>query len=695
MIVKFSTPFSFETQPMTRSQKACERIDDYFFLKGRKACIFVENKSGKAQYATLHHMTSPWYMTALKVLSYFTIICPLVMLLAKAIARLLMPITTLKNKVESLTAAPIFTSAQKLDLSPLNKFVPISVLSLSKDPTVHNPTASAQIQSVPTPTLHQSLLANVISSATLLKSPQLASQAPFIPSSLAPTSSAAGTPTLAPIEQVFLATPLSPVLQASSTFEEPSTSVAVVSLKTQLEECCDDLWNDMPMLGPLAATLMKMLPVDRKWLLECAKRDFFYGTAISSELQNEITTTLESIYKPSTYALDVKITKTPPTKIASSDLLFITLLVVTAPLYKSDLDDCIPFKKLLNQIEIETISDQFHLKLPDSFSMEDFLADKLSLVAAVAAFKDLFFPGYFGSFDDFYTLAITLRSTNIYEQYQRKNEMLKQSTAQTAVSMIVNSWRHVVIEDQLAILEKDRVLEIQQKISTNVTDDILTDRLANIVHDFKSLSSFVMLYEETVPLSDIVWVAELCCICELNILESNLAFVRKLISSFRDGLTSIEDVIAEKQSIMAILAAVSNISLSKIPYDSVDFFHLFIGLKQISILDAKNLNVTPDFSDNRHLESLWIEDCAKFLAPPNVANCPKLKELYLRRNGLVDAPDLRNNTDLRTLRLDHNNISIAPLLPDAKIFGPDDYTIKRNSLDDVEKDKVRAAGGLC
>ena len=85
--INFCTPVSFGYQAETLSQSFLEFADDYFFFGGDKAVVQFGYVEGESLGVELVHADASWVSTALKVISYFTIILPTVLLIAKCILR--------------------------------------------------------------------------------------------------------------------------------------------------------------------------------------------------------------------------------------------------------------------------------------------------------------------------------------------------------------------------------------------------------------------------------------------------------------------------------------------------------------------------------------------------------------------------------------------------------------------------------
>lgn len=107
--ISFCTAIHYGSFAVTSTQKNQENIDDYFYLTGKKACVISTDLMQKCDTTRLVPLKLSFFLTLLKIVSYLTVICPLIMLLAKAINR-----TLLKHKVilfdrptESILAKPL------------------------------------------------------------------------------------------------------------------------------------------------------------------------------------------------------------------------------------------------------------------------------------------------------------------------------------------------------------------------------------------------------------------------------------------------------------------------------------------------------------------------------------------------------------------------------------------------------------
>jgi len=84
--INFFTPVHFGNQSITCHQAMQETVDDYFYLGGKKASV-IDAQDSKMKVVLLEK-SPPFLNTCLKVLSYFTLIIPTLMLIAKTILRM-------------------------------------------------------------------------------------------------------------------------------------------------------------------------------------------------------------------------------------------------------------------------------------------------------------------------------------------------------------------------------------------------------------------------------------------------------------------------------------------------------------------------------------------------------------------------------------------------------------------------------
>ena len=84
--INFFTPVTYGNQPKTCSQSAREFVDNYFYLRGKKATVI--DAQDPASKVVLLQKTTPCLLTCLKVITYLTLIIPLLFLITKAFLRL-------------------------------------------------------------------------------------------------------------------------------------------------------------------------------------------------------------------------------------------------------------------------------------------------------------------------------------------------------------------------------------------------------------------------------------------------------------------------------------------------------------------------------------------------------------------------------------------------------------------------------
>jgi hypothetical protein len=86
MKINFFTAIHYNNNP-SFSQKWLERVDDYFYLKGKKIQV-VKGIHRKTEEAVIEiDFSCPWVKTILKIISWFTGVIPLAFFLAKVILR--------------------------------------------------------------------------------------------------------------------------------------------------------------------------------------------------------------------------------------------------------------------------------------------------------------------------------------------------------------------------------------------------------------------------------------------------------------------------------------------------------------------------------------------------------------------------------------------------------------------------------
>ncbi len=85
--VGFFTAVSFGSLTETCAQSALETVDSYFYLGGKKACVIAGRVQNGKEDIVLAEGDSSCFLSALKVMSYFTIIIPVLALIVKAVLR--------------------------------------------------------------------------------------------------------------------------------------------------------------------------------------------------------------------------------------------------------------------------------------------------------------------------------------------------------------------------------------------------------------------------------------------------------------------------------------------------------------------------------------------------------------------------------------------------------------------------------
>lgn len=88
--VGFFTAVSFGDQPKSCTESLLETVDSYFYLgiwDSKKACVIAPQPQASSREAVLIEDSPAFVVTALKVISYLTIILPVVLLMVKAVLR--------------------------------------------------------------------------------------------------------------------------------------------------------------------------------------------------------------------------------------------------------------------------------------------------------------------------------------------------------------------------------------------------------------------------------------------------------------------------------------------------------------------------------------------------------------------------------------------------------------------------------
>ena len=85
--VSFFTAINFGDQPKSPTQSLLQTVDSYFYLGGRKACVIPGHSQQGSEGTILKDNSPAFFITAIKVISYATVILPAIMLLAKVVLR--------------------------------------------------------------------------------------------------------------------------------------------------------------------------------------------------------------------------------------------------------------------------------------------------------------------------------------------------------------------------------------------------------------------------------------------------------------------------------------------------------------------------------------------------------------------------------------------------------------------------------
>jgi hypothetical protein len=86
--LSFLTPVTYGNAAKTSKQSALELVDDYFYLGGRKAQVLQGVTKDGVEIAMLTDVPTSMVRTAIKVLTYLTIVLPAVLLFVKALLRM-------------------------------------------------------------------------------------------------------------------------------------------------------------------------------------------------------------------------------------------------------------------------------------------------------------------------------------------------------------------------------------------------------------------------------------------------------------------------------------------------------------------------------------------------------------------------------------------------------------------------------
>lgn len=104
--ISFFTPVTFEDSQESYGKKMCEIADDYFNFNGRVAVAVPGSFRNGSQEVVMRERETVWWQTALKVLSYATLVIPAIMLVAKAILRSMYRFHECQNQLPPVIIAP-------------------------------------------------------------------------------------------------------------------------------------------------------------------------------------------------------------------------------------------------------------------------------------------------------------------------------------------------------------------------------------------------------------------------------------------------------------------------------------------------------------------------------------------------------------------------------------------------------------
>lgn len=159
--ISFCTAIHYGNLASTKIEKNQQNIDNYFYLTGKKAIVVSTDSIQRIDHAKLASMKLSFCITLLKIVSYLTVICPLIMLLAKAINRsLLKHKVVLLDKPAVKPAENTLTSPAQLTLiagttnSSANTILTTTTQTVPSKPATkpHKP-ASGKITLAPIPTI--------------------------------------------------------------------------------------------------------------------------------------------------------------------------------------------------------------------------------------------------------------------------------------------------------------------------------------------------------------------------------------------------------------------------------------------------------------------------------------------------------------------------------------------------------------
>lgn len=147
--ISFCTPVEYGNQATSLGQKLTEFVDGYFYWGGRIAVVVPGAMRNGSQEVFIRNEEAPLWKTALKVLSYLTVILPIVFLIAKALLRSYYTFHTCQDQIAPTprpddSPYPIARAPLTLIRSPNAADLTVSVLYNAlfrpQDPIVPAPT---------------------------------------------------------------------------------------------------------------------------------------------------------------------------------------------------------------------------------------------------------------------------------------------------------------------------------------------------------------------------------------------------------------------------------------------------------------------------------------------------------------------------------------------------------------------------
>ena len=116
--VGFFTAVSFGDRQKSCTQSLLETVDSYFFLGGKKAYVIAGHAQQASQGTILRNDFSTPLVTAIKVVSYATLILPAIMLIAKIVLRSTHTFHLIQNPRRNLQPHPLDPNSRSRPLHP-------------------------------------------------------------------------------------------------------------------------------------------------------------------------------------------------------------------------------------------------------------------------------------------------------------------------------------------------------------------------------------------------------------------------------------------------------------------------------------------------------------------------------------------------------------------------------------------------